>query len=304
MKNYGKIDVLCGGPSNEREISLRSGRAVHEALLRKGADVAIFELGEKESGALDGINCDIAFIALHGRFGEDGRVQEELERRGIKYTGSGARASKLAFDKAEAKKIFTENNVPTPRYKVIENSGAAKEVLSEFTAPFVVKPKREGSSFGVSIVRDINGFNDALERVFKYGETALVEEYAPGREITVGILEEKALPVIEIRARGGTYDFNAKYHDSGTEYIVPAELTKAHGGKAQETALRAHKALGCRDLSRVDMRIDDSGNIAVFEVNTIPGMTERSLLPKAAKAAGVDFGELCIKLIELSYRRN
>ena len=303
QEKYGKIVVLAGGPSNEREISLKSGRAIHEALRRKNQDVDFVDVDENFSKKINSMDTDIVFIALHGKFGEDGSVQLMLEKLNLSYTGSEVEASRLALDKVASRELFLNSGLKVPRYKVIKKGTDATGIFEEFEIPFVVKPQCEGSSIGLSIVSDRSRLKAALEAAFTYGETVVVEEYIPGRELTVGILEGHALPVIEITTKHNVYDFNAKYMDRGTKYIVPAMLDKDKYKSAQEFALKAHRVLGCRDFSRVDMRMDRDGNIYVLEVNTIPGMTERSLLPKAASAIGVSFEDLCMKLVDLAYRR-
>ncbi|MGB2705318.1 MAG: D-alanine--D-alanine ligase [Candidatus Omnitrophota bacterium] len=303
MKNYGKIVVFAGGLSSEREISLKSGSAVYGALKKRNQDVELVDVGEDVRGASRNTNADVVFIALHGRFGEDGTVQSILEEAHIPYTGSGVRASRLALDKLASRELFLTNGLKVPSYKVIRTGTGIDDTCREFETPFVIKPQREGSSIGLSIVSDKAHINTALDMAFGYGETAIVEEYIHGRELTVGILEDWALPVVEIVTEHNVYDFNAKYLDEGTKYIVPASLHGDDFKRAQDFALKAHRILGCRDFSRVDMRMDYDGNIYVLEVNTIPGLTERSLLPKAAMAKGVSFGDLCMKLVNLAYRR-
>ena len=291
MQKYGKIVVFAGRLSSEREISLKSGSAVYGALKKRNQDVELVDVGEDVRGALRSTNADVVFIALHGRFGEDGTVQSILEEAHIPYTGSGVRASRLALDKLASRELFLTNGLKVPSYKVIRTGTGIDDTCREFETPFVIKPQREGSSIGLSIVSDKAHINTALDMAFGYGETAIVEEYIHGRELTVGILEDRALPVVEIVTEHNIYDFNAKYLDEGTRYIVPAPLQGDGFKRAQGIALKAHRILGCRDFSRVDMRMDYDGNIYVLEVNTIPGLTKRSLLPKAAMAKGVSFGD-------------
>ena len=303
MDNCGKIVVLAGGPSNEREISLKSGQAVFEALKRQGQNVYLVDIKGGSRTDFEKLDADVVFIALHGKFGEDGTVQAILEELKLPYTGSGIEASKLALDKLASRKLFLKNTLKVPRYKVAKKSDSLKTSLEGFQIPFVVKPQGEGSSIGLSIVSDNAKAQFALKSAFNYGDMAIIEEYVDGRELTVGVLEDKALPVVEIITEANIYDFNAKYIDSGTQYIVPAELDKEKEEEVKKSALLAHRALGCRDFSRVDMRMDKSGNVYILEVNTIPGMTERSLLPKAAAEAGINFENLCLKLACLAYNR-
>ncbi|MBN1353969.1 MAG: D-alanine--D-alanine ligase [Candidatus Omnitrophica bacterium] len=303
MENYGKILVLAGGPSSEREISIKSGRAVYGALARSGQDVELFEIDSGLSENFGKKGADIAFIALHGRFGEDGGIQKILEDAGIAYTGSGVESSGLALDKIASREIFASNGIIVPRYMVVTDKTKTREILSSFDVPFVVKPRKEGSSIGLTVVKDPGKLSEALPLALNYDDRALVEEYIEGRELTVGIIGDETLPVIEIIARDAVYDYGAKYTQSDTKYIVPAELDKSIEAKARQGALKAHTLLKCRDFSRVDMRMDAGGNIFVLEVNTIPGMTERSLLPKAAMANGISFEKLCLKLVGMAYKR-
>ncbi|NQU95753.1 MAG: D-alanine--D-alanine ligase [Candidatus Omnitrophica bacterium] len=300
---YGRIAVLAGGPSSEREISIKSGRAVYEALKRKNQDVFFLDVGTDVLEKLKNAGFDIAFIALHGRFGEDGTVQAMLEELKIPYTGSGVHASRLAMDKVASRKVFSASGIKVPRYQVANKNEDLRGILKGFKTPFVVKPQSEGSSIGLTIVRDKARLEEALRKAFLYHENALVGEYIHGRELTVGILENKALPVIEIVAKNQVYDYEAKYENKATEYIVPANLSENEKRAAQAAALKAHSLLGCRDFSRVDMRMNDKGDVFVLEVNTIPGMTKRSLLPKAALAENINFEDLCMKLTELAHKR-
>lgn len=301
---FGKVGVLAGGPSNEREISLRSGRAVHGALIQEGIDAIFLDVRDDLCDIIKNNNIDIAFIVLHGRFGEDGTVQKMLEDAHIPYTGSGPEASRFALDKIASKDIFIKNGISVPRHIALKRSafladpcGSAKDT-AKLGLPLVVKPQWEGSSIGLSVVRDLKSLPEALDKAFEYGENALIEEFIEGRELTVGILDDEPLPVIEIVTKNKVYDYTAKYSDPETQYLVPAPIERSEFLKAQEMGRRSHAALGCRSFSRIDMMMDGTGNIFVLEANTIPGMTERSLLPKAAQAQGLGFGKLCIKLLE------
>ena len=294
----GRIAVLAGGPSSEREISLRSGRAVHNALLQEGIDAFFVDVGDNIYDIIKSEKMDAVFLALHGKFGEDGTIQKMLDSAGIRYTGSGVQASRLALDKIASKDVFVKNGIPTPKYVIAEKGRFDTESLSSIKMPVVVKPQFEGSSIGLSVVKDISAMEEALAGAFEYGPRALLEEYITGRELTVGMLNDEPLPVIEIVPRLRVYDYKAKYTDPDTRYLVPAPITEDETKLAQSLGKRAHTALGCRSFSRTDMMMDGSGNIFVLEVNTIPGMTERSLLPKAAGAIGVHFNKLCVKLIE------
>lgn len=294
----GRVGVLAGGPSNEREISLRSGRAVHASLIKKGVDAVLIDVGDDIHGALKKNRIDTAFIALHGRFGEDGTVQKILEEMNIPYTGSRPKASKAALDKVLTKAVLERAGIPVPRYIIFEKDDFRIEDCYDLGFPVVVKPHLEGSSIGLSVVNSKDELPEALDKAFQYGELVLVEEYIAGRELTVGILDDEPLPVIEIVTKNNLYDYQAKYADPDTKYLVPAPIDEDVVVKAQSLGKMTHMALGCRCFSRVDMMMDSSFRLFVLEANTIPGMTERSLLPKAAQAIGLSFGDLCIRLIK------
>jgi len=296
-----KIAVLLGGLSSEREISIKSGNAVYEALLSKGRDVVRIDVSTDPVSQIREQNADIAFIALHGAFGEDGTIQTMLDEAGIPYTGSGSEASRLAMDKLASKKIFRDHKLNVPDYVALTGSKVwlgKKWAQSPIFLPAVVKPNREGSSIGMSVAANTRDLAKAIEEAFKYDESIMIEEFIDGDDITVGILDEAPLPVIHIKPKEGIYDFNNKYTQGATEYIVPAQLDPKKIEEAQSLGLIAHEALGCRNFSRVDMRIDKIGNIFILEVNTIPGFTSTSLLPKAAQAAGIDFADMCLRIIE------
>ncbi|MDP3790182.1 MAG: D-alanine--D-alanine ligase [Candidatus Omnitrophota bacterium] len=301
-KDFGKVAVLAGGPSSERAISIKSGRAVYASLKASGCDVEWVDLnGYGFRRTLRRISPDIAFLALHGRFGEDGTVQRILEEISIPYTGSGVIASYSALDKIASKKIFEKNGIPIPPYKVFNRRNIKNAKSISF--PLVVKPQNEGSSIGLSVVRNKKEFTAACREAFKYSKNIIVEKFIKGREITVGILDNAALPVVEIVPHRDFYDFYAKYKDKNTEYVVPAPLARAAYIRAQKLGLASHNALKCKDFSRVDMILGDDGNMFVLEVNTIPGLTARSLLPKAAGAVGITFSDLCLKFLNLA-RKN
>ncbi|NQT47223.1 MAG: D-alanine--D-alanine ligase [Candidatus Omnitrophica bacterium] len=301
IKKTDIIGILAGGPSNERAISLRSGEAVRKALNAEGYSTVFIDcVGDVKSKIRDA-GISVAFIALHGRFGEDGTVQAICEEVEIPYTGSGVEASRLALDKIASKEAFEDKGILVAGYKICIDGQEADS--SGLAFPVVVKPQFEGSSIGLSIVEEEKDFEDALKRAFEYGDKVIVEQYIKGREITVGILNEEPLPVIQVLPCGRKfYDYEAKYKSPDTEYIVPALIDGESYRCAQDTALKAHTSLGCQGFSRVDMIIRDDGKIFVLEVNTIPGLTARSLLPKAAKEAGYEFGELCVKLVELALK--
>ena len=298
----GRIGVLMGGSSAEREVSLRSGRAVEAALRAQGLEVEGIDVGSDIVEKLRAKKVAIAFIALHGRGGEDGTIQGLLEIMGIPYTGSGVLASALAMNKLYSKQLFAFHGLLTPPYRVWQRGDEASASSSslDFGLPAVIKPLQEGSTIGVSIVREENELGPACERAFQFGPSILIEEYIAGREITVGILGEEALPPIEVVPLSGFYDYRAKYSTGMTEYRVPAPLPGDLLDRIQEAGIMAHRALGCAGFSRVDMRLDGGGNPFVLEVNTVPGMTETSLLPKAAAAAGYDFAALTRRILELA----
>ncbi len=306
-----RVGVLAGGASSEREISLKSGRAVHNALIQEGIDAFFLDVRDNIYDIIRSERMDVAFIALHGAFGEDGTVQRILDSAGIPYTGSGEEASRRALDKIASKEIFIKHGIPTPRYVVAEkeqwkrycNGRAGLNLPYHGEFPVVVKPQLEGSSIGLTVVKEERELESALAKAFEYGPKVLIEEYIAGRELTVSVLGEEVLPVIEIVPKKRIYDYKAKYTDPDTQYLVPAPISEAQGAHARELAKSSHDALGCRALSRTDMMMDKSGRIFVLEVNTIPGMTERSLLPKAAQAAGLDFNKLCLRLVKEAYEK-
>jgi len=299
-----KIAVLMGGTSSEREVSLRTGRAVENALKSQGLQVVGIDVDGQMVRKLMAAQIDLVFLALHGRGGEDGSVQGLLEVMGIPYTGSKVLASALAFHKAKTKAVLSFHHIPTPRFVVLTHGDflARPQEASKLAwrYPVVVKPCEEGSTFGVSLVKAPEEMEAACAHAFQYGSEVLIEDFIDGREVTVGILADQALPVVEVVPRSGFYDYEAKYTPGKTEYIVPAQLEENLYQQVQYWGLRAHRALGCRGVSRVDIRIDQQGNPFVLEVNTIPGMTETSLLPKAARVAGIPFEELVKRILNLA----
>jgi D-alanine-D-alanine ligase len=304
----GRIGVLMGGPSSEREISLLSGKAVYEALKSAGLDVVAIDIttddADIDKSVIGSENIDCAFIALHGRFGEDGTIQKILEDMRLPYTGSGVLASQLAMDKVASHRLFQESGLYVPKYAVACKNNYSGERLDElFSYPIVVKPVTGGSSIGLSIVDKKEDFIKAMDLAFTYDGRAMVDEYIKGRELTVGVLEDKALPVIEIIPKNEFFDFEAKYQSGSTEYVVPAKLDDATATKVQEAGLAANKLLGCFGCSRTDIILTPAGLPYILEVNTIPGMTATSLLPKAARNVGIDFVQLCLTLIRLAYEK-
>lgn len=298
VMNRKRVGVVMGGASAERDVSMSSGRAVAEALLEAGHDVVPVLLGEgiDPLQALLDAQIEVAFLALHGRLGEDGCVQGMLEWLRIPYTGSSVLASALGMDKLKAKELFRLHNVPTPPYYVVDRANAAadlEEVHGSFGFPVVVKPRREGSSLGVSVAHNASELAQAVEDALTYDDSVLVERHIAGREVHVGILSGRVLGAIEIAPHGGMYDFAAKYTPGMTDYFMPARLGPARYRGVLNLAERAAQALDTEGAVRVDLIVTEGQNEYVLEVNTLPGMTPTSLLPKIAAAAGFDFTGLC-----------
>jgi D-alanine-D-alanine ligase len=292
-RRFQKVAVLMGGPSAERDVSLRSGAAVTVGLCQKGYWVHAIDVTSRRLRIPAGVEA--VFIALHGEFGEDGELQAVLDGKGLPYTGSGPAASRASFDKVACKRILEAAGIPTAAWEVVPRGGRPAR-----RPPAVVKPPRQGSSIGVSRVRRAAEWRAALAAARKYGDDVLVEEYLPGAELTVGLVGRDVLPVIEVRARGGSYDYRAKYTPGFTQYLCPAPIRPALARACQALAQRTFAALGCRGMGRVDLRLTAAGAPRVLEMNTIPGFTATSLLPKAAAAAGVAFPDLCERVLNLA----
>lgn len=291
-----RIAVLMGGKSAERDVSLRTGKAIAEALRAKGHETVEIDAAGNLARDLMETGPEAAFLALHGRWGEDGTVQGMLEIMGIPYTGSGVAASALAMDKILSKILFLAKGIPTPGYALLgPDEGADKIGLKP---PFVIKPPKEGSTIGISIVKDAGETMAAVAEARKFAEVLLVEEFVPGRELTVGVLNGRPLPIVEIAPESGFYDYHSKYTPGRTNYYCPAALDAVSADKVSQAGLSAYLALGCSGAARVDVILDKAGNPWVIEVNTIPGMTPTSLLPKAALAAGMDFGGLVEEMLK------
>ena len=293
-----RIAVFLGGPSAEREVSLRSGDAVAAALRARGRTVV--ELDPTGNWSLPA-GIDVVFLALHGTYGEDGTVQAELERLGVPYTGCGVEASRVAFDKAETKRRLVAAGVPTARSTVVRS--ATVPWPDGWKPPVVLKPVRQGSSVGLQFVDRAEEWSAGLAAALAHDDAVLVEERVFGREVTVGILEDRALPLVEVRPRSGAYDYRSKYTRGATEYLCPAPFDAVVSARLQAAGLAAFRAVGGRDYARVDVMVGPGDAPSVLEVNTLPGMTETSLLPMAAAAAGLDFGTLCDRMIELALAR-
>lgn len=339
------IIVLAGGTSAERNVSIATSKAIANTLRESGhtvkvvdpiygadqpAEDAIFEgrlaIGQEfptaeelnkysnrkvieciSSKLFD--NIDIVFLGLHGKFGEDGRIQSLLEMRGVKYTGSGVTSSAMAMDKNISKIIFNHYDIPTPKWHMLKKGADVMQVDESIKLdigyPAVIKPNDEGSTVGLSIVQpDVEDAQlpGALDNAFSYTENVMVEEFIPGRELTVGILGDEILPIVEIKPKEGFYDYEHKYTKGMTEYICPAEIPEEIAKHIREKSMTAHKALCCKAYSRVDFRLNTKGEYFCLEINTLPGMTELSLVPKAASAIGMSFPELLNKIIELSLK--
>jgi D-alanine-D-alanine ligase len=307
IRGIGTVGILSGGMSSERDISMKSADAVFQALSGIGMDVSIIDVKSPESlrRILRLQIIDMAFIALHGRFGEDGSVQSLLSEEGIPYTGSGPGASRVSLDKELSKDIFRMHGIPTPDYLVLNKKSFTTKSLRDVKIPCVVKPCNEGSSIGMNIVDAHENIGPAVKEAFIYDDRIIIEDYVEGMDITVGILDEKALPVISIKPQDRFYNYHSKYTPGASKYIVPADLPKIISDKAQSLGIMAHKVLGCECFSRVDMILDKTGrNLMVLEANTIPGFTETSLLPKAAEFVGIEFPDMCLIMLRHAVRRH
>lgn len=299
MMKSKKIGVLYGGLSAEREVSLKSGAAVHRALVAQGYNAVTIDVGRDLADVLKREGIEAAFIALHGRYGEDGCVQGLLELLQIPYTGSGVLASALAMHKLYSKQAFAASGILTAPFRCYRRGEPVILAELPFTLPIVVKPVQEGSSVGVSIVKEEVQLKKALELAFCHDEEILVEQFIKGQEVQVGIIEDRPVGAIEIVPKNEFYDFEAKYTDGMAEHIFPARLEKSLYEKAQRVGLAAHRALGCKGYSRVDLLVTSTGDCYVLEVNTLPGMTALSLLPEiAAKGGGLSFEDLVSRIIE------
>ena len=301
--NFGKVAVLLGGPSSEREVSLMSGNAVLAALRERRVDAHPFDPAERDLWELKRDGFDRAFIALHGRFGEDGTVQGALETLKIPYTGSGVMASALAMDKWRTKLVWQAAGIPTPRYRVVDARTDWMGVVAALGLPLIVKPAREGSTIGITKVAKV----DHDELAVAYAEAArhdalvLVEEFVAGRELTASIVNGRALPLIRIEAPQGNYDYHNKYFSDETKYHCPAGLPDAQEQEIRATCLSAFAVVGCSGWGRLDLILRADGSYSLLEVNTSPGMTGHSLVPMAARQAGIAFPDLCVEILGTSH---
>ncbi|MCK9554240.1 D-alanine--D-alanine ligase [bacterium] len=302
-----KVAVIMGGSSSEREVSIKSGRAIVEGLKISGyeaEEVLLKTENENEvMECMDRTGPDIVFIALHGKFGEDGKVQRLLEEAGMPYTGSGVFSSNVSLDKIKSKKYFIQEGIRTPEFEIIDRDSPSRAIKLKF--PVVIKPPLEGSSIGVTIANTKKDYVSGIKNAFRFENEGyvLVEEFIEGKELTVGILDEEPLPVINIVPKSGTYDYKSKYSKGMTEYIVPAKIPSKCMREAQQLGLKTFNALRCYGFARIDMILGEDKLCYVLEVNTIPGFTETSLLPKAAKSRGIDFNDLCERILLSGFER-
>ena len=302
----GKVGVLFGGRSSEREVSIMTGTGVLNALLARGVNAHAFDPATLTLGELETAKFDRVFIALHGRGGEDGAIQGVLETLQIPYTGSGVQASAIAIDKVFTKRIWETHKLPTPRYRVIETSDRAhlNEVADVLRLPLIVKPPNEGSTIGISRVRGYSGMAEAFKLAREYDDVVLAEEFIDGQELTCAILgegsEAEALPLVEIRAPDSNYDYHNKYFGEETKYLCPAPLDAALSEKIRQLSVRAYNALGARGWGRIDIMLSKSNDPYLLELNTSPGMTGHSLVPIAARAVGISYEDLVLRILSLA----
>ncbi|MHC4623503.1 MAG: D-alanine--D-alanine ligase family protein [Planctomycetota bacterium] len=302
-----KVAVLTGGIGRERDISTQSGDCVTQALKRAGLSVTKVDICPDNVALLDDIDVDVCFPALHGEFGEDGRLQQILEDKSLLYTGSGPQASSLAFDKMASKKRFVEAGITTPRAVLFDVQMEPAELESQLpllAEKFVVKPLRQGSTIGVSMAEDAESALEAAADCSRQFGDCMIEEYVPGREITVSILQDSALPIIEIKSKTGFYDYHAKYIDHQTEFLFDTIDDLTLIAEIERAALDCFHTLGCRHFARVDFILSHHGIAHVLEVNTIPGFTSHSLLPRAAEKAGLSMSDLCLKIVDTAMKDN
>ena len=301
VARFGKVAVLLGGKSSEREISLMSGRNVLEGLRKAGVDAHPFDPAERELSELKQEGFERAFIALHGRYGEDGTVQGALELLRIPYTGSGVMASALSLDKLRTKLIWLASGVPTPRYEVITAHSDWTAVAEKLGLPLIIKPAHEGSTLGLTKVLDAKRLSLAYRDAAKYDSVVLAEEFVEGEELTAGFVGEEPLPLIRIEAPQGNYDYQNKYFSDETKYICPCGLPPREEHRIQELIMHSARVLGCSGWGRADLIRRADGSVSLLEMNTSPGMTGHSLVPMAAKVAGISFEQLVVRILELAH---
>jgi D-alanine-D-alanine ligase len=298
---FGKVAVLMGGRSAEREVSLKSGGMVLRALRSKRVDAHAFDPAEKDLELLRRERFDRVFIALHGRFGEDGTMQGILEWLGIPYTGSGVLASALAMDKVRAKRMWQAEGLPTAPYLVLDKDTDFKTAAKKLGVPLFVKPASEGSSVGMSKVKRAGDLEEAFALAVNYDPVVIAEKFIDGPELTAAIVGERVLPIIKIETPREFYDYEAKYIANDTRYLIPCGLAAAKEKQIQALSLKAFQALGCRGWARVDVMLDKRGRAYLLEINTSPGMTDHSLVPMAAKAVGISYEDLCLRILEMAH---
>jgi len=304
--NFGKVGVLFGGRSSEREVSIMSGTGVLNALRSRGVDAHAFDPATQSLGELEAAKFDRVFIALHGRGGEDGAIQGVLETLRIPYTGSGVQASAIAIDKVFTKRIWETHKLPTPRYRLIESAERShlNEVADDLRLPLIVKPPNEGSTIGITRVLGYSDMTQAFELARKYDDAVLAEEFIEGRELTCAIIGEgihaAALPLVEIRAPNANYDYHNKYFGNETKYVCPAPIEDALGETIRQLSLRAYNALGARGWGRIDVMLSKQEEPYLLELNTSPGMTGHSLVPIAARAVGISYEDLVLRTLALA----
>jgi len=299
--NFGKVAVLLGGKSAEREVSLKSGGMVLAALRKKGVDAHPFDPKEKDLLELAKERFQRVFIALHGGFGEDGTVQGVLEWLGIPYTGSGVLASALAMDKVRTKRLWAAEGLPTAPYEVLAKDTNLRTVAKKLGVPLFVKPASEGSSVGMTKVKKAGDLEEAYALAVNYDPVVIAEKFIDGAELTVAVLGERVLPIIRIETPREFYDYEAKYIANDTRYLIPCGVSEKKEKELQAISLKAFRALGCRGWGRVDLMLDKRGRPYLLEVNTSPGMTDHSLVPMAARAVGISYEDLCVQVLEMAH---
>jgi len=297
-RDFGKVAVLLGGKSSEREISLMSGTAVLEALRRQGVDAHAFDTGERTLSEFAAERFDRAFVILHGRYGEDGTIQGALDLMGVPYTGSGVMACALAMDKWRTKLVWQASGIPTPRFEMLTGDANPAAVAKSLGLPLIVKPAREGSTIGLSKVTSAADAERAYLEAARHDPLVLAEQFVDGMELTAAILDKQSLPLVRIEAPGRNYDYNAKYFSDETKYYCPAGIDADLEERIKRICADAYAVIGCRGWGRVDVMVDSRNQPWILEVNTVPGMTGHSLVPMAAKAAGLSFDELVIRILE------
>jgi D-alanine-D-alanine ligase len=300
VKRFGKVGVLMGGKSAEREVSLKSGRAVLNALQRQGVDAHAFDPATRSLGDLAMAEFDRVFIALHGRYGEDGCIQGALELMELPYTGSGVMASAIGMDKWRTKLLWQASGLPTPDWAMLDPNSDFAAIESQLGLPVFVKPAREGSSIGMTKVKQPGTLRAAYEKAAEFDSLVLAEKFIDGGEYTCAVLGDQTLPMIRLIPKNEFYDYEAKYLRDDTQYLCPCDLSPEQERAMQALSLKAFNVVGCQGWGRVDVMLDGTGNPYLLEINTSPGMTDHSLVPMSARVAGVDFDALCLSILEMT----